>query len=221
MTGFSPSRFSICGAFLGVYSCVFVYLCQYWIFVMNIIKYSIYCVDNFYMTVLFLSHPFLSDVLTLIWISSVQFIHSVVSNSLWPHGLQHARLPRSHQLLEFTQTHVHWVGDAIQPSHLLSSPSPPTYNLSQHQGLLNESVFRIRWPEYWHFLFSISPSQEYSGLISFRMDLLDLLPVQGTLKRILQHHSLKASILTFLYRPTLTTIHDYRKNHSFDHMDLC
>ena len=93
MTGFSLSRFSICGAFLGVYFCVFVYLCWYWIFIMNIIKYSIYCEDNFCMTVLFLSHPFLSDILTLIWISSVQFIHSVVSNSLWPYGLQHARLP--------------------------------------------------------------------------------------------------------------------------------
>ena len=65
----------------------------------------------------------------------VQFSHSVVSNSLWPHGLQHASLPVHHQLLEFTQTHVHWVGDAIQPSHPLLSPSPPASNLSQHQGL--------------------------------------------------------------------------------------
>ena len=97
--------------------------------------------------------------------------------------------PVHHQLLEFTQTHIHWVGDAFQPFHPLSSPSPPTFNLSQHQGL------HIRWPKYWSFSFSISPSNEYSGLISFRMDWLDVLAVQGTLKSLLQHHSLKASIL--------------------------
>ena len=81
----------------------------------------------------------------------------------------------------------------------------------------NESVLCIRWPKYWSFSFSISPSNEYSGLISFRMDWLDLLAVQGTLKSLLQHHSSKASILWhFLYSPTLTSIHDYWKNHSFD-----
>ena len=101
---------------------------------------------------------------------------------------------RHHQLLEFAQTQVHRVGDAIQPSHPLSSPSP-TFNLSQHQGLFNESVFCIRWPKYWSFSFSISPSNEYSGLMSFRMNWLDLLAVQGTLKSILYHHNSKASIL--------------------------
>ena len=80
-------------------------------------------------------------------------------------------------------------------SHPLSSPSPPAFNLSQHQDLFYESVLRIRWPEYCSFSFSISPSNEYSGLISFRMDWLDLLAVQGTLKSLFQHHSLKASIL--------------------------
>ena len=100
-----------------------------------------------------------------------------------------------HQLLELTQTHVRRVSDAIQPSHPLSSPSPPAFNLSQHQGLSNESVLHIRWPKYWRFSFSISPSNEYSGLISFRVDWLDLLAVQGTLKSLLQHHSSKASIL--------------------------
>ena len=100
-----------------------------------------------------------------------------------------------HQLPEFTQTHVHWVCDAIQPSHPLSSPSPPTFNLSQHQVFSNESVLHIRWPQYWSFSFSISPSSEYSWLISFRMDWLDLLAVQGTLKSLLQHHSSKASVL--------------------------
>ena len=104
-------------------------------------------------------------------------------------------LPVHRQLPEFTQTHAHRVGDAIQPSHPLSSPSPPASNLSQHQGLSNESVLRIRWPKDWNLSFSISPSKEYSGLMSFRMDLLDLLAVQGTLKSLLQHHSSKASIL--------------------------
>ena len=104
-------------------------------------------------------------------------------------------LPVHHQLPEFTQTHVHRVSDAIQPSHPLSSPSSPTFNLSQHQSLLNESVLHIRGPKDWSFSFSISPSNKHSGLISFRMDWLDLLPVQGILKSLLQHHSSKASIL--------------------------
>ena len=100
-----------------------------------------------------------------------------------------------YQLLELAQTRVHWVGDAIQPSHLLSSPSPPAFNLSQHQDFSNESVLCIRWPKYWSFSFSISLSNEYSELVSFRMDWFDLLAVQGTLKSLLQHYSLKASIL--------------------------
>ena len=76
-------------------------------------------------------------------------------------------LPVPHQLLEFTQTHLHWVGDAIQPSHPLSSPSPSALNLSQHQGFFpNESALCIRWPTYWSFSFNISPSYKYSGLIS-------------------------------------------------------
>ena len=100
-----------------------------------------------------------------------------------------------HQLLELTRTCVHRVGDAIQPSHPLSFPSPPAFNLSQHQGLSHESVLCIRWPKFWSFSFSICPSNEYSGLISFQMDWLNLLAVQGTLKSLLQHHSSKASIL--------------------------
>ena len=87
---------------------------------------------------------------------------------------------------------------------------------------LNESVLHIRWPEYWHFSFSISLSNEHSRLISFRMDYLDLLAVQGTLKSLLQHHSSKVSILQCsAYSPTLTSIHDHWKNHSLDWMDLC
>ena len=104
-------------------------------------------------------------------------------------------LPVHHQLLEFTQTHVHWVGDAIQPSHPLLSPSPPVFNLSNITVFSNDSVLCIRWPKYWSFGFSISPSNEYSGLISFRMNWLDLLAVQGTLKSLLQQHSSKASIM--------------------------
>ena len=104
-------------------------------------------------------------------------------------------LPVHHQLLGLTQTHVHRVSDAIQPSHPLLSPSPPAFSLSQHRVFSNESVLLIRRPKYWSFSFRISPSNEYSGLISFRMDWLDLLAVQGTLKSLLQHHSSKASIL--------------------------
>ena len=104
-------------------------------------------------------------------------------------------LPVHHQLPEFTQTHVHPVSDAIQPSHPLSSPSPPAPNPSQHQGFSNESTLRMKWPKYWSFSFSISPANEHPGLISFRMDWLEILAVQGTLKSLLQHHSSKASIL--------------------------
>ena len=98
-----------------------------------------------------------------------------------------------HQLLEFTQTHVHQVHDAIQPSHPLSSPSPPAPMPPSISVFSNESTLRMRWPKYWSFSFSIIPSKEHPGLISFRMDRLDLLAVQGTLKSLLQHHSSKAS----------------------------
>ena len=98
-------------------------------------------------------------------------------------------LPVHQQLPELTQTHVHWVDDAIQPSHPLLSPSPPASHLWVFS---NESALWIRWPKYWSISFSISPSNEYSWLISFRMNWLDF---QGTLKSLLQHYSLKASIL--------------------------
>ena len=104
-------------------------------------------------------------------------------------------LPVHHHLLEFTQTHVHRVGDAIQPSHPLSSPFllppiPPSIRVFS-----NESALHMRWPKYWSFSFRIFPSKEIPGLISFRMDWLDLLAVQGILKSLPQHHSSKASIL--------------------------
>ena len=102
--------------------------------------------------------------------------------------------PVHHQLPEFTQTHVHWVCDAIQSSHPLSSPSPPALNLSQHQGLFQWVSSSHEVAKYWSFNFTISPSNEYPGLISFRMDWLDLFAIQKTLKHLLQHHSSKASL---------------------------
>ena len=130
--------------------------------------------------------------------------------------------PVLHYLLEFAQTHIHWIGDAIQPSLfsyplLLPSISPSIRVFS------NESALRIRWPKYGGFSFSISPSNECSGLISFRIDCFDLLAIQGTLKS-LQHHNLKVInswVLSLLYHPTLTSVHDYWKNCSFEYTDLC
>ena len=119
-------------------------------------------------------------------------------------------LPVLHHLSQFTQTHVHWVGDAIQPSHpllpllLLPSVFPSIRVFS------SELALPIRWPKYWSF--SISPSNEYSGLVSFWIDWFNLLAVQGTLKSLLQHHS--------LIWKTLISAHDYLKSHSFDCMDL-
>ena len=125
-----------------------------------------------------------------------KFSHSVVSNCLQPHGLQLAKLPYPSPTPE-----------GYSNSCPLSQLSPFNYLILCHPLLLlppippsirvfsSESTFRMRWPKYWHFSFSISPSNEYSGLISFRMDWLDLLAVQGTLRSLLQHHSSKASIL--------------------------
>ena len=126
-------------------------------------------------------------------------------------------LPVHHQLPEFTQTDVHRVGDAIQPSHPLSFSSPPAPIPLSIRVISNESTLRMRWPKYWNFSFSIIPSKKLPGLISFRM--VDLLAVQGTLKSLFQHHSSKASILwcsTFFTVQTLTSIQDHRKNHSLD-----
>ena len=131
-------------------------------------------------------------------------------------------VPVHYQLPEFTQTQVHWVGDAIQPSHPLLSPSNhlilcrqlllPASIFPSFRVFSNESVLCIRWPKFWSFSFSISPSKEIPGLMSFRMDWLDLLAVQGTLKSLLQHHSSKASILWHsafftvqLSHPSMTT----------------
>ena len=121
-------------------------------------------------------------------------------------------------LPESAQTHVHWVIDAIQPSHPLLPLSPP---LSFPAS--NESALCIRWSKYWSFSFSISLSNKYLGLISFRIDWFDLLAVQGTLKSLLQHHSLKALILqhSTFFMVQLSHRHDYWKNFSFDYTNLC
>ena len=118
-------------------------------------------------------------------------------------------LPVYHQLPEFTQIHIHRVSDAIQSSHPLSSPSPPAPNPSQLRVFSNESTLPMRKPKYWSFRFNIIPSKEHPGLISFRMDWLDLLAVQGTLKSLLQHHSSKATILCCSAFFTVQLLHPY------------
>ena len=117
--------------------------------------------------------------------------------------------------------------ESVMPSNHLILCRPlllPPSILPSIRVFSNQSALHIRWPKYWSFSFSISPSNEYSGLISFGMNWLDLFAVQGTLKSLLQYHRLKSinsSVLSFLYSPTLTSIHDYWKNHSLDEIDLC
>ena len=118
-------------------------------------------------------------------------------------------LPVHHQLPEFTQTHVHRVDDAIQPSHPLSSPSPPAPIPPSIRVFSNESTLHMRWPKYWSFSLSISPSNEHPGLVSFRMDWLDLLAAQATRKNLLQHHISKASILRHSAFFTVQLSHPY------------
>ena len=156
---------------------------------------------------------------------SVQFSRSVVSDSLGPHGLQHARLPQS-------------ITNSRSLLRLMSikSVTPSNHLTLCHCLLLLPSIFpnirvfsselalHIRWLKYWSFSFSIYPSSEYLELTSFRIDWFGLLAVQGTLKSLLRHHSFKSSILQHsvsFYYPALTSIHDYWKNHSFDQMDPC
>ena len=130
-------------------------------------------------------------------------------------------LPVHHHLPEFTQTYVNWVRDAIQPSHPLSSllllpPTPPSVRVFS-----NESTLHIRWPNHWSFSFSISPSKEHPGLISFRMDSLDLLAVQGTLKSLLQHHSSKALILWHSWHILNSQTLIFSINHKFWGVPKC
>ena len=129
-------------------------------------------------------------------------------------------LPVHHQLLKLTQPHVHRVSDAIQPPHPLLSLLLLPSTFPSIKVFSNEPVLHIRWPKYWSFSFSICPSNEYSELISFRIDWFDLLAVQGILPAP-QFESISSSVLCFPYGPTLTYIHDYWKDCSFDYMDLC
>ena len=158
-------------------------------------------------------------------IYSLQFSSVIQSCLTLCNPMNHSTpgLPVHHQLPELTRTHIHWVSNAIQPSYPLLSPSP-AFSLSQHQSLSSESVLLIRWSKYRSFSFSISPSNEYSGLISFGIDWLDLLAVQGTLKSLLHQHSLKASILQRSAFCMVQFSHPYMttgKNHSFDYTDIC
>ena len=146
--------------------------------------------------------------------NSVQFSRSVVSDSLQPHGLQHVRLPYLSQTPGACSNSCPWTWWC----HPTISSSVVPFNLCEQQGLFNESVPHIRWAKHWSFILSICPSNEYSGLISFRINWLDLLAVQGT--PIPQFKNINSSALSFLCIPTLTFIHDYWKNHSFDYMNL-
>ena len=148
----------------------------------------------------------------------VQFSHSLMSDSLRPHGLQHTRLlcpsPTPGACSNFMSiTSVMPSNHLILCHPLLLPPIFPSIKV-----FCNESVLPPRWPKYWSFSFSISPSSEYSGLISFSIDWFYLLAVQETLKSLLEHHSssINSSVLSFPYSPTLTFIHNYWKNHSFD-----
>ena len=163
-----------------------------------------------------------SENYTLNWYTllSVQFSHSVMSDSLRPHRLQYAMLPclsptsgaySKLMSIELVMLSNHLT--LCRPLLLLPSIFPSI------RVFPDESVLRIRWPKYWSFSFSNSPSSEYSGLISFRMDWLDLLAIQGTLKESSptpQFKSINSLVLSFLYSPTLTSIRDHWKNHSLD-----
>ena len=147
---------------------------------------------------------------------------------LWPRGLQHARLPRPlpfpgvcSDSIEFEQMSIE---SLISSNHLifccplLLLPSI----LPNIRVFSNESILHVRWSKYWSFSFSVSSSSESSGLISFRIDWLDFLAVQGALKSLLQHHSLKvSSALSLFHHLALKFVHDYWSNHNFDYMDLC
>ena len=149
------------------------------------------------------------------WVS--QFSCSVMSDSLWPHGVQHARAPYPLPTPEVYSNSCplsRWC-HLIFCCLLLLPPSI----FSSIRVFSNESAFRIRWPKYWNFSFNISPSNEHPGVISFRVDWLALLAVQGDSQESSptpQFKSINSSALSFLHNPTLTSIHDHRKNHSLD-----
>ena len=133
--------------------------------------------------------------------------------------------PVLHSLLELAQTHVHWVSDAIQTSHLLLPPSPLALNFPTIRVFSNEPALHIRWPKYcsFSFSFSISPYNEYSGSMSFSIDWFDLLAVQGLSRESSQEPQFRSLslALSLLYGPPLTSVPDYWKNHSFEYTNLC
>ena len=149
----------------------------------------------------------------------LSFSHLVVYDSLHPIDYSTPGFPVLHYLPEFAQIHVHWVSDAIQPSHPLSPVLLLTSIFPSIRAFSNESALRIKWPKYWSFNFSTSPSREYSGLISFRTDWFDTpccpRDSQESSPRP-QLESINSLVLSVLYGSTLESIHDYWKNHSFD-----
>ena len=144
---------------------------------------------------------------------SVQFSHSVVSDSLQPHGLQQASSSPTPRVYSKSCPSHQWCHPTIWFSVI---PSSFCLQLSQHQGLSKESVLCITWPKYWSFIFNISTSNEYLGLISFRMDWLDLLAVQGILKSLSNTTVQKHQFFSAQLSSTITSIHDYWKNHTLD-----
>jgi len=151
----------------------------------------LFLVSLFLTNSVYLCHIKIYEKNNALWFPSVSSVAQSCLTLCHPMDFSMPGLPVHHQLPEFTQIHVLWVGDDIQPSHPLSSPSPPTFNLSQYQGLFKWVSSLHQVANYWSFSFSISPSNEHSGL-TFWMDWFDLLAVQGTLKSFLQHHSSKA-----------------------------
>ena len=159
--------------------------------------------------------------LSFIW-TRIVFFFSVVQSWLDCNTLG---FPVLHHLLKIVQTHTHWISDVIQPSRLCHPLLLLLSNIPSIRVFSNESV-HIRWPKYWSFSFSISPSNEYLGLFSFKVDWFDLLAVQGTLKSLLQPHSSNASIIWCSASFMVQLSHSYtatgkKKNHSFDYMDFC
>ena len=151
---------------------------------------------------------------------SFLFSHPVMSNSLWPHGLQHTRPPCSSPSPKFAQVHVHCIGDAVQPSHPLMPSSLSALNFFQHLGFFpNESAACIRWPKCWRFSFSISPSSKYLGLISLKINLFYLLVSKGLQESspAPQFKGINSLALCLLYGPALTNLHDQWGDHSLDY----
>ena len=153
---------------------------------------------------------------------SVQFSSVTVMSDCNPMNQSTPGLPVHHQLPESPQIHVHWVSDVIQPFHPLSCPSPPALNLSQHQGLFQWVSSLHKVAKVLEFQFQHQSFHEYSGLITFRIDWPDILAGDSQESSpTSQFKSINTSMLSFLYSPTLTSIHDYWKNHSFDKANLC